>query len=194
MLRRLSPGCQQLYNPSRAAIINKKWSLNVKISKVAMPQYECIILERVSSQQNDLWKVSVWYKLSSHKIITKTSGLCPSVSISKSNIHEKNTTNHTSSDQNEHLLIKAIVVMWREYLTSPKEKSMSQCEQPPMKGLCPSIGQTLKWLNSAACSHKCPCPDPIISKICQQWWEGCAPIITSRKSPNHISYSNMKGI
>ena len=33
-----------------------------------------------------------------------------------------------------------------------------------MKGLCPSIGQTLKWLNSAACSHKCSCPDPIISK------------------------------
>ena len=81
------------------------------------------------SMQNDLWKVSVWYKLSSHKIITKTSGLCPSVSISKSNIHEKSTTNHTSSDQNEHLLIKAIVVlikaivvMWREYLTSPKER------------------------------------------------------------------------
>ena len=61
--------------------------------------------------QNDLWKVSVWYKLSSHKITTKMSGLCPSVSISKSNIHEKTTTNHTSSDQNEHLLIKAIVVL-----------------------------------------------------------------------------------
>ena len=75
------------------------------------------------SMQNGLWKVSVWYKLSSHKIIVKTSGLCPSVSISKSNIHEKNTTNHTSSDQNVHLLIKANVVMWREYLTSPKERA-----------------------------------------------------------------------
>ena len=63
------------------------------------------------SMQNDLWKVSVWYKLSSHKIIAKTSEVCPSVSISKLNIHEKNTTNHTSSDQNKHPLVKAIVVM-----------------------------------------------------------------------------------
>ena len=75
------------------------------------------------SVQDKLWEVCVWHKLSSHKIITKTSGLCPGVNISKSNIHEKNTTNHTSSDQNEHLLIKAIVVMWREYLTSPKERA-----------------------------------------------------------------------
>ena len=85
------------------------WMHNLRMGKLSM--------------QNDLWKVSVWYKLSSHKIIIKTSGLCPSVSISKSNIHEKNTTNHTSSDQNKHPLIKAIVVMWREYLTSPKERA-----------------------------------------------------------------------
>ena len=63
-----------------------------------------------------------------------------------------------------------------------------------MKGLCPSIGQTLKWLNSAACSHKRSCPDPIIPKICQQWWEGYAPVITSKISTNHISYSNVKEI
>ena len=88
------------------------------------------------SVQDNLWKVSVWYKLSSHKIITKTSGPCPSVSISKSNVDEKNTTNHTSSDQNEHLLIKANVVMWREYLTSSKEKNMSQCEKYQARWLC----------------------------------------------------------
>ena len=29
-----------------------------------------------------------------------------------------------------------------------------------MKGLCPSITQSLKWLNSAACSHKCQYLDP----------------------------------
>ena len=74
------------------------------------------------SVQDNLWKVSVWYKLSSHKIIIKTSGLCPSVSTSKTNIHERSATDHTSSDQSEPLLLKAIVVMWREYLTSPKEK------------------------------------------------------------------------
>ena len=85
------------------------WTHHLKMGKLSM--------------QNDLWKVSVWYKLSSHKIITKTSGLCPSVSLSKSNIHEKNTTNHTSSDQNKHPLIKAIAVMWREYMTSPKERA-----------------------------------------------------------------------
>ncbi|RVW55866.1 Ubiquitin carboxyl-terminal hydrolase 21 [Vitis vinifera] len=38
------------------------------------------------------------------------SGLCPSVSISKSNIDEKSTTNHTSSDQNGSLLLKVIVI------------------------------------------------------------------------------------
>ena len=186
-----------------------------------MPQYECIISERVSSQQNDLWKVSVWYKLSSHKIIIKTSGLCPSVSISKTKIYEKSTTNHTSSDRNEPPPLKGIVVTWREYLTSSKEKSMSQCEKDQARWyastkmhsdmimpkcklvslrsianekVMPSVGQTLKWLNSAACSHMCPCPEPIISKICQQWWEGYAIVITSKKSPNHISYSNVKWI
>ena len=73
------------------------------------------------SVQNDLWKVSVRHKLSSHKIIIM-SGLCPSVSISKSNNHEKSTTNHASSDQNESLLLKVTVAMWREYLSS-KEKA-----------------------------------------------------------------------
>ena len=76
---------------------------------------------------------------------------------------------YTSSDQSEPLLLKAIVVIWREYLISSKEKAcldVNWClwDQPLMKGLCPSIGQTLEWLNSTACSHQCPCPDPIISK------------------------------
>ena len=149
------------------------------------------------SMQNDLRKVSVWYKLSSHKIIIKTSGLCPSVSISKTNIHEKSTTNHTSSDRNESLLLEVIVVIWREYLISSKERAcldVNWClwDQPLMKGLCPSIGQTLEWLNSTACSHQCPCLDPIISKKCQQWWEGYALVITSKISTNHIPYSDVK--
>ena len=75
------------------------------------------------SVQDNLWKVSIWYKLSSRKIIIKTSGLCPNVSISKSNIHEKSTTNHTSFDRNESLLLKVIVVIWREYLISSKERA-----------------------------------------------------------------------
>ena len=49
------------------------------------------------------------------------SGLCPSVSISESNINERSTTNHTSSDQNESPLLEVIMVMWRKYLTSSKE-------------------------------------------------------------------------
>ena len=40
-------------------------------------------MDKLSIQDN-LWKVSVWYKLSSRKIIIKTSGLCPSVNISTS--------------------------------------------------------------------------------------------------------------
>ena len=63
------------------------------------------------SVQNDLWEVCVWQKLSSRKIIIETSGLCPSVSISKSTVHEKSTTNHASFDQNESPLLKVIVVM-----------------------------------------------------------------------------------
>ena len=91
------------------------------------------------SVQDNLWKVSVWYKLSSRKIIIKTSGLCPSVSISKTNIHEKSTTNHTSSDWNESPLLKVIVVMWRKHLTSSKEiacpsvKMIKQCGMPQQK-------------------------------------------------------------
>ena len=132
----------------------------------------------------------------------------PSVSISKSNINERSTTNHTSSNQNESPLLKVIVVVWREYPTASKEKtcpnmkkinqsdmSQQKCaltwscldvswhlyDQSQMKGLCPSIRPSLKWLNSAACSHKCQCLDPIIANICQQWWEGYAPINTSNQ-------------
>ena len=75
------------------------------------------------SVQDNLLKVCVWHKLSSHKIIIKTSGLCPSVSISKTKIYEKRTTNHTSSDRNEPPPLKGIVVTWREYLTFSKEKT-----------------------------------------------------------------------
>ena len=110
-LRRLSPGCQQLYDPSKTAIINRRWSLNVKISKVVMPQYECIISKWVGPR----------CKINSGKYVsginchlTKPSSmsrLCPSVSISKSNINERSTTNHTSFDQNEPLLLKVIVII-----------------------------------------------------------------------------------
>ena len=97
------------YDPSKAAIINRRWSLNVKISKVAMSPYECIILKWVNPQ----CKINSGKYVSSINChLTKSSsmsGLCPSVSISKSNIDEKSTTNHTPSDQNGSLLLKVIV-------------------------------------------------------------------------------------
>ena len=145
-LRRLSPGCQWLYDPSKAAIINTKWSLNVKIGKVAMPQCECIISKWANPQCRMIsgkYVPDINYHLT--KSSSMTSGPCPSVSISKTNIHEKSTTNHTSSDRNESLLLKVIVVIWRGYLISSKERAcldVNWClwDQPPMKGLCPSIG------------------------------------------------------
>ena len=62
------------------------------------------------------------------------------------------------SDQNESPLLKTIVIIQREYLISSKEIAcldVNWClwDQPLMKGLCPSIGQTLERLNSTACSH-----------------------------------------
>ena len=122
MVRRLNPGCQQLYNPSKIAIMNRRSSLNVKINKVAMPQYEYILSKWVSPKCKIIFRKYV----SGIAVISQNpspmSGLCPSVSISKANIDDRSTTNHTSSDQNESPLLKVIVVTWRKYLTSSKER------------------------------------------------------------------------
>ena len=98
------------------------------------------------SVQDNLWKVSIWYKLSSRKIIIKTSGLCPSVSISKANIDERSTTNHTSSNQNESPL-KVMVVVWKEYPTSSKERAC-----PNMK----KINQSDMSQQKCALTWSCP--------------------------------------
>ena len=145
MLRRLSPGCQQLYGPSKAAIINRRWSLNVKIDEVAMPQCECIISKWVNPQ----CKInSGKYVSGINRRLTKSSsmsGLCPSVSISKSNVDERSATNHTTFDQTKPLLLKVIVVMWREYLTSSKERA------------CPNVKKDqARWLR--------------LNKKCAQTW------------------------
>ena len=61
------------------------------------------------------------------------SGLCPSVSISKTNIDERSTTNHTTSNQNESIVLKVIVVTWKEYLTSSKERSCPNVKKDQAK-------------------------------------------------------------
>ena len=110
MLRRLNLGCQLLYDPSKATIINRKWSLNVKISEVVAPQYECIISKWVSPQCKIIFEKYV--SCINHHLTNPSPmcGLCPSVSISKANIDERSTTNHTTSNQNESIVLKVIVV------------------------------------------------------------------------------------
>ena len=74
------------------------------------------------SVQDKLWEVCVRHKLSSHKIIINEWAMpqCKHLQIE----HQWEEYNqYTSSDQSEPLLLKAIVVMWREYLTSPKERA-----------------------------------------------------------------------
>ena len=147
MLRRQNPGCQWIYDPSKTAIINKGWSLNVKINKVAMPQYECIISKWVSPQ----CKINPGKYVSDINChFTKSSsmgGLCPSVNISESNINERSTTNHTSSDQNGSLLLKVIVVTWREYLTSSKERA------------CLNAKKIKQGMPQQKCAQTWSCPD-----------------------------------
>ena len=126
--RRLNPGCQWLYNPSRTAIINRKWSLNVKISKVGMPQYECIIPKMgKSSVQNKPWEVCVWHKLSSQKIISDEWAMpqCKHLWI-KHPWEEYNQSyiiwsKWTSAHQSHRGNVKRISDL-------PQRKSMSQCE------------------------------------------------------------------
>ena len=72
------------------------------------------------------------------------SRLCPSVSISKSNINERSTTNHTTSNKNESPLLKAIVVIWREYLTSSKEIACPNVNKIKQGGM-PQQKCTLTW-------------------------------------------------
>ena len=119
-------------------------SLGSNANERVIPQYRAIF--EMTKLRYKLSQVSVsWSNLLKNMLIT-IRGLCSSVSISISNINERSTTNHTSSDQNESPLLKVIVVIWREYLISSKERAcldVNWClwDQPPMKGLCPSIGQ-----------------------------------------------------
>ena len=60
-------------------------------------------------------------------------GLCPSVIIFKANIDERSTTNHTTSNENESPLLKVIMVTWREYMTSSKERSCPNVKKDQAK-------------------------------------------------------------
>ena len=113
------------------------------------------------------------------------------------------------SNQNESSLLKVIMVMWREFLTSSKERACPNVKKNQSKWyastkmrsdmIMPRCKLTSLWsianemimpqykaisemTKLRCCSHKCLCPDPIVSNICQQWWEGYAPINTSNQS------------
>ena len=73
------------------------------------------------SMQNDLWKVSARHKLSSHKIIINDEWAMPQCKHLQIKHQWEEYNQYTSSDQNGSLLLKVIMVTWREYLTSSKK-------------------------------------------------------------------------